>query len=204
MKSLITCLLLLPNFMPGHDYAGWTVKKEKDGITVYSRHSELSKFNDIRVSMDLPGTVEQLSTVLMDVEKYPDWVYATKSCEMIKKVNDNEVIYYSEIQTPWPAANRDFYADVKATLHPESHVLLVESAGMKDYKPEKKDLVRVPMSKGHWVVTTTSANHIHLEYILQLDPGGSIPACILNTFAAKAPLETFANLKRKMEELSNN
>ena len=204
MKSLITCLLLLPNFMPGHDYAGWTVKKEKDGITVYSRHSELSKFNDIRVSMDLPGTVEQLSTVLMDVEKYPDWVYATKSCEMIKKVNDNEVIYYSEIQTPWPAANRDFYADVKATLHPESHTLIVESAGMKDFKPEKKDLVRVPFSKGHWMITTTSANHIHLDYILQLDPGGSTPAWVLNCFAAKAPLETFANLKKKMEELNNN
>ena len=179
-------------------------KKEKDGIIVYSRHSELSKFNDIRVSVDLPGTIEQMSAVLMDVEKYPAWVYATKSSELVKKVNDNEVIYYAEVETPWPAANRDFYADVKATLHPENHCLIVESAGIKDYKPEKKDLVRVPMSKGHWVVTTTSANHIHLEYILQLDPGGSIPACILNTFAAKAPLETFANLKRKMEELSNN
>ncbi len=204
MKSLITCLLLLPNLMPGNDYTGWTVKKEKDGIIVYSRHSELSKFNDIRVSMDLPGTVEQLSVVLMDVEKYPAWVYATKSSEMVKKINDNEVIYYAEVETPWPAANRDFYADVKATLHTENHSLIVESAGIRDYKPEKKDLVRVPMSKGHWIVTTTCANHIHLEYILQLDPGGSTPAWLLNSFAAKAPLETFANLKKKMEELNNN
>jgi hypothetical protein len=204
MKSLITCLLLLPNLLPGNDYAGWTVKKEKDGIVVYSRHSELSKFNDIRVAMDLPGTVEQLSTVLMDVEKYPAWVYATKSCAMVKKINDNEVIYYAEVETPWPAANRDYYADVKATLHPESNSLTVESAGMKNYQPEKKDLVRVPMSKGHWLVTTTAANHIHLEYILQLDPGGSTPAWLLNTFAAKAPLETFANLKKKMEELNNH
>jgi START domain len=190
--------------MPGNAYTGWTVKKEKDGIVVYSRHSELSKFNDIRVSMDLPGTVEQLSVVLLDVDKYTSWVYATKSSEMVKKITDNEVIYYAEVETPWPAANRDYYADVKATLHPENHTLIVESAGIKDYKPEKKDLVRVPMSKGHWIVTTTSGNHIHLDYILQLDPGGSTPAWVLNSFAAKAPLETFANLKKKMEELNSN
>ncbi len=203
MRSLITCLLLLPNLLPGSDYAGWTVKKEKDGIVIYSRHSELSKFNDIRVAMDLLGTVEQLSTVLMDVERYPAWVYATKSCAMVKRINDNEVIYYALIETPWPAVNRDYYADVKATLQPQSHSLVVESTGMKDYKPEKKDLVRVPMSKGHWLVTTTSNNHLHLEYILQLDPGGSTPAWLLNNFAAKAPLETFANLRKKMEALSN-
>lgn len=202
MKTLCACSLFLLCMVSWSGKNEWTLKKEKDGITIFSRHSESSKFNDLRIEMDLPGTVEQLSVVLMDVNKYSDWVYATKSSAMMKRVSENEVIYYSEIGAPWPASNRDFYADVKATLDPVTQTLVVSSTGMKNYQPEKKDLVRVPMSHGLWNVTTQSDKRIHLEYILQLDPGGSLPGWILNTFATRAPMETFSNLKKKMEEMN--
>ena len=202
MKALYICLVFLPSFIPGSDKNEWTLKKEKDGMNIYSRHSEFSKFNDIRVDMDLTGTVEQLTAILLDVPKYSNWIYATKSSVIMKKVNETEVIYYSEIGTPWPAANRDFYADLKITLNPVTHSMNVVSFGMKDYQPEKKDLVRIPMSRSFWTVTTQSDKKLHLQYILQVDPGGSVPAWILNSFATKGPLETFTNLKQKMEELN--
>jgi hypothetical protein len=202
MKALYFCLLYLPTFLPASDKNDWTLRREKDGIDVYSRPSDCSKINDIRVDMDLTGTVEQLAAILRDVNGYTDWVYATRTARMIRKVSENEVIYYAEVGTPWPAANRDYYADLKITLNPANHTMNVVSVGMKDFQPEKKDFVRVPMSRGSWTVTTQSTRKIHLQYILQIDPGGSIPAWILNSFVAKAPLETFSNLKKKMEDLN--
>ncbi|HXB32209.1 MAG TPA: START domain-containing protein [Puia sp.] len=202
MKALCVCLLYLPTFLPASNMKDWTLRREKDGIDIYSRPSDCSKINDIRVDMDLTGTVEQLAAIIRDVSGYTDWVYATRTARMIRKVNENEVIYYAEVGTPWPAANRDYYADVKITFNQADHSMNVVSVGMKDYQPEKKDLVRVPMSRGSWTVTTQSSRKIHLQYILQIDPGGSIPAWILNSFVAKAPLETFSNLKRKMEDLN--
>jgi hypothetical protein len=202
MKTPCLYLFFLLCVISWSDKNEWTLKKEKDGITIYSRHSEFSKFNDLRIEMDLPGTVAQLSVILMDVNRYSEWVYATKSSVLMKKISENEVIYHSEIGAPWPASNRDFYADVKALLNPVAQTLNVVSVGMKDYQPEQKDLVRVPMSKGLWNVTTESDKLIHLQYILQLDPGGSVPAWVLNAFATRAPIETFSNLKRKMEELN--
>src|SRR5580692_2904158 len=202
MKALYICLLSLPNFLPASDKKEWTLKREKDGINIYSRPSDYSKFNDIRVDMDLPGTAEQLAAILLDVNNYPNWVYATRTSNVVKKVNENEVIYYAEVGTPWPAANRDYYADLKITINPANHSMNVVSVGMKDYQPEKKDLVRVPMSRGSWTVTTQSDRKIHLQYILEIDPGGSIPAWILNSFVAKAPIETFSKLKKKMEDMN--
>jgi hypothetical protein len=152
--------------------------------------------------MDLPGTAQQLAGILLDVNNYPNWVYATRTSNVVKKVSENEVIYYAEVGTPWPASNRDYYADMKITFNPANHSMNVVSIGMKDYLPEKKDLVRVPMSKGYWMVTTQSDRKIHLQYILQIDPGGSIPAWILNSFVTKAPVETFSKLKKKMEDLN--
>ncbi|HTR30209.1 MAG TPA: START domain-containing protein [Puia sp.] len=202
MKALYVCLLALPSFLPAPDKNEWTLRREKDGINIYSRPSDYSKFNDIRVDMDLPGTIDQLASILRDVNRYTDWIYATRTAKMIRKVSDNEFIYYAEVGTPWPAANRDYYADMKITFNPANRSMSVFSSGMKDYQPEKKDLVRIPMSKGSWTVTTQSDKKIHLQYILEIDPGGAVPAWILNSFATKAPIETFSNLKRKMEELN--
>lgn len=202
MKALFICLLSLSSFVSASNKNDWTLKREKDGINIYSRTSDYSRFNDIRVDMDLPGTVEQLAAILRDVDKYTDWVYATRSSKIVRKVNENEVIYYAEVGTPWPAANRDYFADLKISINAANHSMNVVSVGMKDYQPEKKDLVRVPMSRGSWSVITTSTGKIHLQYILEIDPGGAIPAWLMNSFASKAPLETFSNLKKKMQDLN--
>jgi hypothetical protein len=202
MKGLFLCLLILPSFSPGSNNMDWTLRREQDGINIYSRPSAFSKFNDTRVDLDLPGTIRQLAGILRDVNNFPDWVYSARSSRMIKKINDNEVIYYSEIDMPWPASNRDYYADQKISFDETHRSMNVLSVGMKDYQPEKKDLVRVERSRGCWSVTTKSGNTIHLQYVLEIDPGGGVPAWIANNFADKAPLETFTNLKKKMEELN--
>lgn len=202
MKALIICLLILPHAFSPSGGTDWVLKTQKDGINIYSRHSDISKFNDLMIEMDLPGTVSQLSNILMDFEKYPEWAYGTKSAVLVKRINDNEAIYYSEVGAPWPASNRDFYANVKVRLNADSGSLHVVSTGIKNYMPEKKNLVRIPMSNGTWNISTKSGKVMHLQYILQLDPGGSIPGWILNMFATKGPIETFENLKNRMESLN--
>jgi hypothetical protein len=198
IKYAVFCLSLLIACNSLFAQNAWIVKKEKNGIRISSRSSEFSKFNDLKIEMDLTGTVSQLAAILLDVARYTEWAYGTKTCMLIKKVSNSEVIYYSEFDVPWPATNRDLYADFKVVIDSVSKSLKVISVGMKDYQPEKKDLVRVPMSKGTWNVTTISSKIIHLEYILAVNPGGSVPAWILNMFATRGPMETFERLKEKM------
>jgi hypothetical protein len=202
VKSGLLQLLLLLFAASAFAQDEWVEKKDKDGIKIYSRHSDHSKFNDLKIEMDLKGNVSQLSAILLDVEKYPEWAYATKTCVLVKKISNNELIYYSEIGVPWPATNRDFYAHCTAVLDSASRSLKVTSTGLKNYQPEKKDLVRIPASKGVWNITTVSDKIIHLQYFLEVNPGGSVPAWILNIFSTKGPLETFHNLKLKMEQLN--
>lgn len=201
-KQVSFCLLTFCIIASLQAQDQWVLKKEKDGIKISSRPSQFSKFNDLKIEMDLTGNISQLADILLDVEKYPEWAYATKTCTLIKKVSNQEVIYYSEIDVPWPGTNRDFYADFKVIRDTSSRSLKVISYGLKDYQPEKKNLVRIPFSKGSWTITTVSDKMIHMEYILQVNPGGSVPAWILNMFATKGPMETFTNLKQRMISLN--
>jgi len=203
MKTIFFCCLCvqLINFDSGA--SEWRLKDQRDGIAVYSRHSDVSKFNDIRVETDLPGTIAQLSSILLDVEKYPQWAYCTKSSSLIRKIGDNEVIYYSEISAPWPLANRDFYADTKLSCDSGMRSMCLVSRGIKDFLPEKKGLVRIPRSTAVWNISQKSDKVLHLEYVLQVDPGGCVPAWIANLFATKGPMETFAGLRKQMESLNH-
>jgi hypothetical protein len=180
----------------------WTLQKEKDGIKISSRPAAGSQFKDIRVELDLPGNIDQLAAILLDIPHYTEWAYATKRSVLIKVLGPGKLIYYSEIEVPWPATNRYFYAQFELTKNLVEHSLQLVSVSLSDYGPVPKDLVKVPFSKGSWMVSTLSKNSIHIDYILQLNPGGSLPAWVLNLFSTKGPMGTFENIKHKMKALN--
>jgi hypothetical protein len=178
------------------------VQKEKNGIKISSRPSPTSSFNDVRVEVDLRGSVDQLAAILLDVDKYTEWAYATRKSELIKKLGPAKLIYYSEIEVPWPATDRFFYALFEMVKDPAGKFMQVISSSTSYDGPAPKDMVRVPYSKGSWNVTQLSKNIVHVDYILELNPGGSLPAWILNLFSTKGPMETFENIKSKMQLLN--
>ncbi len=120
----------------------------------------------------------------------------------MKDLGPGKLIYYSEIDVPWPVTDRYFYANFELTKNPADRSMQVPSVNLPDYTPIPKDLVKINFSKGSWNVTTLSKNKIHVDYILQLDPGGSLPAWIINMFSTNGPLETFENIKKKMTALN--
>jgi hypothetical protein len=198
VKNMMATLLFFSCTVSLFGQNDWVFKKEKDGIKIYTRQANHSKFNDLKVELDLQGTLSQLSSILLDVEKYPKWFYATKSGIQIKRISNNEIIYYSEIETPWPLDNRDYYGDLKITTDSGTRSLRAICIGIKDYLPVKKNLIRIPISKTTWYASAISSKLMHLVFFIELDPGGTVPAWIFNLFATKGPVETFKNLKQKM------
>ena len=180
----------------------WTLEKEKDGIRISSRPADGSSFKDIRVEVDVPGNIEQLAKILLDIPGYTNWAYATKKSVLIKDLGPGKLIYYSEVEVPWPATNRYYYAQLELKNNPADHSMLLISANLPEYTPVPKDLIKVPYSRGEWKISTISKNTIHIDYVLQLNPGGSLPAWVLNLFSTKGPMETFENVKHKMTALN--
>ena len=203
MKLLTVIILLLINIFPAFSQTDWTLKKEDDGIKIFHRDSKVSKFDDIKVEADFPGNINQFAGILLDVPKYTEWAYATKTCEIVKKTSPTDFIYYSETSVPWPSSNRDLYAHCVLTENKAAHSFKLIASTIKDYKPAKDGIIRVPYSVGTWNVSTLSNKMIHVEYVLELDPGGSVPAWLLDLFSSKGPLETFTTLKKKMQALNN-
>jgi hypothetical protein len=178
----------------------WKLNTSKEGMSVYTKVFPDSKFKAIKVELSLDATLSQLVAVVMDVNTGADWVYATKSSALLKRVSASEVVYYSEVKLPWPIHNRDFIAQLKAVQDPATRVVTIYGPVVPDYMPVKKDIVRVRKSEGKWVITPIAKERIKVEYTIRLDPGGDLPAWLFNMFVTKGPAESFENLKLQLKK----
>jgi hypothetical protein len=199
MKNiLITSLALLFSLM-SYAQDTWTLKTNKDGIAIYTKTIENSNYKGIKVKCSLPATLSQFVAVIMDVNTAAEWLYSTKSSTLLKQVSPTELYYYSEVGLPWPLSNRDFICHLTASQDPRTKVVTIDGPVVPNYMPEKSGIVRVTHSSGKWLITP-AANMVNIEYTLEADPGGSIPAWLVNLFVTKGPMESFKKLKEQINK----
>ena len=67
--------------------------------------------------------------------------------------------------------------------------------GKPDFIAPREDFVRVPVSEAHWYIKVVDKNTIHIKHSILIDPGGAIPAWLMNLSLAEGPYETFKNLR---------
>lgn len=176
----------------------WNLISEKDGIKVYSKAVETSKVKAVRVECFMKSSASQLVHLLMDLPVASEWVSHTKSCTLVKKISPSELFYYSEVGLPWPLENRDFVAHIKVTQDPDTKIVTVNAPAVPGWVAEKKGIVRITHSIGHWVITPLQQDQVKVEYTLQVDPGGIIPAWMVNMLAAQGPTESFKNMRKQL------
>lgn len=195
---IISLALLCSAVSYGQD--SWTLKTNKDGIAIYTKTIENSNYKGIRVKCALPATLSQFVAVIMDVNTATEWLYSTKSSTLLKQVSPAEVYYYSEVGLPWPLSNRDFVCHLTAKQDPRTKVVTIDGPVVPDYIPAKNGIVRVTHSSGKWIISPGDNNMVNIEYTLEADPGGSIPAWLVNLFVTKGPMESFKKLKDQINK----
>jgi hypothetical protein len=172
----------------------WKLIRDVDGIKVYESKTKNSSFKSIKVECTLPGNFDKFARVLSDVPHYKDWVYRTKTAYLVKRISGDEFYYYTETILPWPMSNRDVVFHSKTSRDSLNRYLNIQTTSVPLFIPEKNGKVRVPYSSISWYVTMPGANTIHVVYIFVVDPGGNIPAWLVNMFSEKGPYESFKKL----------
>ncbi|MEX6689693.1 START domain-containing protein [Danxiaibacter flavus] len=199
INTITVIVALICTTTSSYSQTDWKLVKDKDGIKVYTAPSHSSKFKAIKVECDMPGTFDKFISVLQDIPKQTEWVYATKKAYLVKKVSDNELYYYAETSIPWPMTNRDAAIKLESKKDSEKNTLLVTQTAVSNVVPKKKDIVRVASLDGRYEVSTADKK-LHVVYYINIDPAGDMPPWIVNIFSTKGPYETFKALRERMEK----
>lgn len=180
----------------------WSLKKDKNGIAVYTRKLNNEKYKEIRVVCEFRASTNDLAEVLQDVDHHKDWVYKTIKSYLISRKNRDTLFYYSEISLPWPASNRDATVQLAFAHDAVNNNLAISVRSLPDLLPRKPGLIRVPYSLGLYQVSGLPGNRIKIDYTLRVNPGGSLPAWLVNYTATIGPYNTFVKLKELVEKKS--
>lgn len=173
----------------------WELKKNENGIAVYTRGITNEKLKEIRVVCELPGTTADLLRVLQNVSGHAQWVYLTEKATLIKKLNPHALVYYTITDMPWPVTNRDLVIEFSYQEVPGTQRLTIQAKSVTGYVPPQKGYVRVPYSLATWEVVPMAKDKLKIDYIFRVDPGGTIPAWLVNMAAATGPYNTFVKLR---------
>ena len=194
MHLIVSVAMICLITSDGRAQSDWMLKKDEDGIKVYTGKTLNSNFKSVKVECTVNATLSQLVTFLLDVAHQHDWVYCNKSTQLIKKIGSNEIVFYAEVDVPWPCTNRDYISHITMS-QPASQTLMIEARTEPDLLPERKGKIRVKNSRAHWEVTSVTKELQKIVYTVQFDPAGIMPAWLVNMFVTKGPLQTFQKLR---------
>jgi hypothetical protein len=125
-------------------------------------------------------------------------VYNSKYNYVLKKNSPFDFIYYTETNFPWPMSNRDAVIHLRIQTDSLPKFLIISGISELNLVPELSGKVRVVHYFANWKVTMPTPQTICINYILEADPGGSIPSWLANIFIDKGPYETFRNLSQML------
>lgn len=175
------------------------LRRSQDSIFVYACKVTDSRIKAVKAHFTLPTSLSVLAGHLLDVDAYTQWQYSIIKTKVLKRIGDNEVIYRAEVKAPWPVSNRDLVVHLKITQETETKIMRFSIISLPDYIPPYEGIVRVPRSEGHWTITPVAKNKLKIDYQFIVDPGGSIPAWLLNLSIAEGPHRTFFNLTHRIK-----
>ncbi len=201
MNKSITIFLFLYFTIISHSFAQatWTLLKNEDGIKVYSRNeSDNSSLKELKVEAELKTSLSALISVLSDKASYPKWVYRCANSELLKKNSEFETYHYQSTDMPWPVQNRDIIIHTKITQNPSTKEVIISCNGVGDYIPKKDNYIRITSYRVTWKLTPLTNNTVKMEYIMAVNPAGSLPSWLVNMSLTEGPINTIKNLRNHL------
>jgi hypothetical protein len=199
--SAVIMLAITPLKAGGEE---WHFVFEADDITVHKRIKEDAIFLEFKSTGILRGEISDYLSVILDTEIMPDWAPQCIEAQNVERINDRETIIYVACNGVWPVADRDYIAKRTLISGPgESAVRVNINLIENSDAPDIKSRVHIPYLQCCWMLKRISPSHTHVELRACVDPGGWLPAWLVNWGYRWVPYRYLKDLESMIVERSH-
>lgn len=198
---LLASLMATAAFAQGHgspSTSGWRMVSNEDQIEVYTRRGS-GNIKEVRIKLRIQASMEVLNAYTSQVPLYANWVYKTSEARLIRRSSPSEFWYYIRTDFPFPASDRDLVVHSHSRIDPTTGIMHAHSVAAPNELPQVADCVRITLFETTWKITPVGATAVDIDYWARTDPGGSIPAWIINLGITMGPTRTMQALRREVE-----
>lgn len=194
----LLCYFILQ--LPAYTQESWTLKKDKEGIKVYTKKVEGSDYKAFRGTTTIDAPATAVVAAIRDLDSYVKWSHMTKTASILAENGETELVTYVQSDAPWPVSDRDGIYVLNFSQDPTSKVIKITTTCSPDYIAQKEGYVRVPSTEGFWEITPKGTNKCLVNYENHSEPGGSIPGWLANSSVINIPFNTLSGLKEVAKE----
>ena len=172
----------------------WELRRDRDGISVYTRAVLGSEYKEVRSEMTVPTAINELVGLVMDTDACPDWAALCKDSHVAESVSSQEAFIYTYHDLPWPVTDRDAVGHVKWSVANDGTVTMqVQIVSGK--VPTKRRVIRLSQGTTSWAFTPTADGSTKIISYAHLNPGGSVPPWLTNMLLVDSPFDTMADMR---------
>ncbi len=103
----------------------------------------------------------------------------------------------------WPVQDRELIVHSVIVRYPDNKTVEIVSKAIPDFNKEVSQRLRIKNFNATWRFVTKANGHLAAEYIVSMDPGGRVPACLVNLFITEGPIQTLKKMKELLPYYEN-
>ena len=178
----------------------WEAFHEEDGIKLWRRDDPASQFVTFRGRGAIEAPIDQVAAVIRDSSRAPEWMADCVDAATLRFLNVTDSIIYHRTGSPVPfISDRDVVLKIDTQVEPARRAVLITFRQTEDrLRPPLEGIVRMPRLVGHWRLVVVGPTTTEVEYQVQADPGGALPAWLVNLVSKNLPLRTLQGLRRQV------
>jgi hypothetical protein len=169
---------------------GWVLQKNESGIAVYTREREGSAIKEVRVVNKVRASLSSIVALMLETTNYPSWIYGCVESSPLKVVNEKEMYNYQVTDLPWPLTDRDVICHFTISQDTSSGIITMTKTAVPEFIPEKKSMVRLHHYDSEYRLIPLAHDSVRVELELSIDPGGNLPAWMININLVTGPFKT--------------
>lgn len=176
----------------------WQLAKDEAGIKVYLSDIPGSQYKAYRAVTTVNADIKQLLALQADVKGSCKWIFECQEQSVLKTAGEQSWLY-ARFSAPWPVTARDSVLHVTSSTAPDGTVTRVLQA-LPDFMPKEQGFVRVSQVEGFWTLQPKPAGGVEVVYQAHMEPGGSVPSWLANSFVIDAPFNTLQAFRQTAEQ----
>jgi hypothetical protein len=167
-------------------------------MKVYTRLPEESKFKEVKMDFEVNASVDKIIEYISVASRFPEWVYSCKEAYSLEM--EGKDIYYILFDMPWPIEDRDIVQQSITLKDSVSGIAEIYTQALDSDLPRKKRVVRVLENKIYWRLYPLRKNKTRILYYAIGNPGGKVPAWLMNMAVTVGPKHTIRQLIAQLDK----
>jgi hypothetical protein len=174
------------------------------GVLISSRQLPGQSHPTFRGQATIAGPVLHVLAIVLDTPNAINWVKGADEMAILDDSDGRNQLVDMLTDLPWPIRDRDTIMRRSVDVLTPASAFRVRFQCAPGERAERSGKVRVRHCDSHFALRAVEPNKTYVDYQVQLDPGGGLPAWSIHWMEKRVAVDTLSRLAEQVERTAGH